>query len=194
VLNYRLSRGKMCSLAAAVMAIIIGLAPGLKLHAQTPEEKAATEKLATAAGIIPLTSELIDGLDEAMKKVSADPTAKTEWDAAAHDASIKPEKWNDEIKSRCPKLAKVFKSAGLEPAALLNTVSTVAGALSLGYMAVDTSTLSKTAQANVAFVKAHENEVEAFRLAFVAFTKTGSSPSAAPSSSPRESPSDDDDN
>jgi hypothetical protein len=66
-----------------------------------------------SAGAIPLTTDLLDKMDAFIKALGADEAAKKELTAASADPSINPDNWGSSITAKCPKVAEVFKTAGI---------------------------------------------------------------------------------
>ena len=66
-----------------------------------------------SAGAIPLTTDLLDKMDASIKALGADEAAKKELNAASADPSINPDNWGSSITAKCPRVADVFKTAGI---------------------------------------------------------------------------------
>lgn len=96
----------MTSLAAgAVLSLSFAATPAL--WAETPPDQVKT------AAAIPLTTELLDKMDSFIKALGADDAAKKELSAGAADPSINEENWGSTISAKCPKVAELFKIAGV---------------------------------------------------------------------------------
>lgn len=85
--------------------IAFGAAPVLR--AEIPPDQIKS------AGAIPLTTDLLDKMDAAIKALGADEAAKKELSTASADPSINPDNWGSSITAKCPKAAEVFKTAGI---------------------------------------------------------------------------------
>jgi hypothetical protein len=87
------------------MVLLFAAAPVLR--AEIPPDQVKS------AGAIPLTTALLDKMDAFIKALGADEAAKKELTAASADPSINPDNWGESITAKCPKVAEVFKSAGI---------------------------------------------------------------------------------
>jgi hypothetical protein len=144
--------------SALTLLVLLALAPLTRLQAQLP---AAIEKMASAT---PLSLSLLDTVDKFVKTEKSDPAARAELDASGRDdEDMTAEKFAGVIKSKCPKLAAAFKSAGLAPELYFNAFGALAGtavAIDLSMSGKNTGT-NPTVQANVAFFKANKARCEA---------------------------------
>jgi hypothetical protein len=93
------------ALAATVLLLAFAAAPALR--AEIPPDQIKS------AGAIPLTTDLLDKMDAFIKALGADEAAKKELSAASADPSINPDNWGSSITAKCPKVAEVFKTAGI---------------------------------------------------------------------------------
>jgi len=95
--------------ALFVLFCALALAAAPALRAETPADQVK------AAGAIPLTTDLLDKMDAAIKSLGADAAAKAEMTELGKDPSMTPEAWAAAINSKCPKAAADFKAAGITP-------------------------------------------------------------------------------
>jgi hypothetical protein len=98
---------KALSSALTVTALLLAFAAAPSLRADIPPDQVKS------AGAIPLTTALLDKMDAAIKALGADDAAKKELTAASADPSINPDNWGSSISAKCPKVAEVFKTAGI---------------------------------------------------------------------------------
>jgi hypothetical protein len=96
----------------SIMAVALMAAPSSQAQVQ-PEQ-------AKLAGGVKLSAVLLDKMDALLKKVAADPAAKTEYIAAGKDAGAKPENMTELVNTKYPKLAAVFKTSDLTPFEFMN--------------------------------------------------------------------------
>ena len=98
---------KALSSTLAAIVLLLALAAAPVLRAEIPPDQIKS------AGAIPLTTDLLDKMDAFIKALGADEAAKKELTAASADPSINPDNWGTSITAKCPKVAEVFKSAGI---------------------------------------------------------------------------------
>jgi hypothetical protein len=98
---------KALSSALAAIVLLLALAAAPVLRAEIPPDQIKS------AGAIPLTTDLLDKMDGFIKALGADEAAKKELSAASADPSINPDNWGSSITAKCPKVAEVFKTAGI---------------------------------------------------------------------------------
>jgi hypothetical protein len=111
-----------------------------------------------AAGAIPLTTDLLDKMDKAIKGVTADDAAKAELGAIGKDPSMTPESWAAAVSSKCPKAAAIFKSAGVTPDDFSKGIFAIMACAFSEDMAKSSD---KTAAANAAFIVANKEKCDA---------------------------------
>ena len=159
---------KAVSIASTVALVLLTLtAPSLR--AETPPDQVK------AAGAIPLTTDLLDKMDKAIKNLNSDTAAKTELAAVGKDPSITPETWGDLITSKCPKAAEVFKSSGITPDDFSKAIFAIM-AVSMAEN-LDKSD-DKAVAANAAFVNANKEKCDSVFGGFMMLGDTG--PSSPP--------------
>jgi hypothetical protein len=98
---------KALSSALTAIVLLLALAAAPVLRAEVPPDQIKS------AGAIPLTTDLLDKMDASIKALGADEAAKKELNAASADPSINPDNWGTSITAKCPKVAEVFKTAGI---------------------------------------------------------------------------------
>jgi hypothetical protein len=101
-LNRFLAVPLLCALVAFV------LVPTTRA-AETPADQLK------AAGAIPLTTDLLDKMDAAIKTLGQDAAAKVEMTEIGKDPNMTPEAWAAAINAKCPKASADFKTAGITP-------------------------------------------------------------------------------
>ena len=168
-----ISRLAIASIAGALAITGLGFVAGPDLRAETPPDQIK------AAGAIPLTTELLDKMDNFIKTVTADEAAKAELAAVGKDPSITPETWGSIISAKCPKAVAVFKASGLTPDEFTKGVFAI---MAVGMSEDLAKSADKTVQANVAFVAANKDRTDAIFGAFMMLGEPG--PSSAPASTP----------
>lgn len=162
-------------LAIASLAIVLlacAATPGLR--AEIPPDQVK------AAGAIPLTTDLLDKMEKAIKGLSADDAAKAELTAIGKDPNMTPESWAAAISSKCPKAAEQFKSAGVTPDEFSKAIFAIMACAMGEEMAKSTD---KTAAANAAFVTANKDKCDSVFGGFMMLSMP-----AEPSSSPASTP------
>ena len=156
----------LCALAALVAA------PGLR--AETPPDQIK------AAGAIPLTTELLDKMDAAIKSIGDDATSKAELTEIGKDPNMTPEAWAAAIDAKCPKTVGHFKSAGITADQFAKgTFAIMACAMSEDMAKSE----DKTVKANAEFVKANNDRANKTFSGFLALSmppEPSSSPAATP--------------
>ncbi len=98
---------KALSSALTAIVLLLALAAAPVLRAEVPPDQIKS------AGAIPLTTDLLDKMDASIKALGADEAAKKELNAASADPSINPDNWGTSITAKCPKVAEIFKAAGI---------------------------------------------------------------------------------
>jgi hypothetical protein len=141
---------------------------------------------AKMAGAVPLSTVLLDKIDNLLKKVEADPAAKAEYIAAGKDAGARPENMTELVETKYRKLAAVFKSSDLTPFEFMNASGAVFMTSVLSES--DTSPEDERAAANIKFYKANKERVTATMNRLEAIEKGGESNTTAPSSSTSPTP------
>src|SRR5688572_18880590 len=97
-----ISRRVIASIAATVALTLLAFTAAPDLRAETPPDQIK------AAGAIPLTTELLDKMDEFIKNVTGNNAAKAELAAVSKDPSITPENWGSVVTAKCPKTVELF--------------------------------------------------------------------------------------
>ena len=156
----------LCTLCALTAAPVT--------RAETPADQIK------AAGAIPLTSDLLDKMDKAIKSLSGDEAAKAELSAIGKDPNMTPEAWAAAISSKCPKAAASFKSAGITPDEFSKGIFAIMACAMSEDMAKSSD---KTAAANAAFLAANKDKCDAVFSGFMMLSMP-----AEPSSSPAATP------
>src|SRR5688500_13323223 len=152
------SRRAIASIAGALVLTLIGFAGAPAFGAEPPPDQIK------AAGAIPLTTELLDKMDEFIKSVSGDKAAKAELAAVSKDPSITPENWGTVIKAKCPKTVELFEEAEITPDEFGKAIFAIM-AVSMAE-GLDKST-DKAVAANAAFVEANKERAGAIFGAFM---------------------------
>jgi hypothetical protein len=143
----------MKALSSALAAFVLtALVTAPALRAETPPDQVK------AAGAILLTTALLDKMDAAVTGLSGDDAAKKELSAASADPSISPDNWGSSIDSKCPKVAAVFKTAGIS-ADDFGKALFVIMAVSMGGDDMAKSE-DKNVKANAEFMAANKDKVE----------------------------------
>jgi hypothetical protein len=156
-------------LAIALAIIVVGFAAAPALRAETPPDQIK------AAGAIPLTTDLLDKMDKAVKAISADAAAKTELAGIGKDPNMTPETWAIAVSAKCPKAAEIFKSSGITPDDFAKGIFAIMAVA----MAEDLAkSEDKTVAANAAFLAANKDKCDAVFAGFMMLGEPG------PSSSP----------
>src|SRR4051812_42174294 len=104
-----LTRSLNCFLVVPLLCALSAFALVPTIRAETPADQVK------AAGAIPLTTDLLDKMDAAIKSLGEDAAAKTELTEIGKDPNMTPEAWAAAINSKCPKAAADFKAAGITP-------------------------------------------------------------------------------
>ncbi len=176
--NFCFSRPRFFGVTVSFVVALVVFATPSRLHAQLPDD------LAKMVGAIPLTTGLLESVEKVVKTLGGDATAKAEWAAVNKDPSLTPDNLGQIVGSKHPKLAALFKSAGVSAEdfnkAMTALVAT-GGLIDLAASGISTGT-DKTIQANVAFYKANKERCVAVVDALEALDKDISS--SLPSSSP----------
>ncbi|MFL6590457.1 MAG: hypothetical protein ACJ8M4_09815 [Chthoniobacterales bacterium] len=95
------------SIIASLLACLIAVAAAPAPRAATPPDQI---KAATA---IALTTELLDKMDAFITPLKADDAAKTQLKALPPDPGMGEEKWGSLVDAKAPKVAELFKTAGI---------------------------------------------------------------------------------
>lgn len=167
------SRLAIASIAGA-LALTLAFAAAPPLRAETPASQIK------AAGAIPLTTDLLDKMDKAVKALTADADAKAELNAMPNDPSATPETLAAAISAKCPKAAADFKSAGIAPGEFLKAINAI---MACGMSDDMAKSSDKTAAANAAFLTANKDKCDAVFSGFMMLSMP-----AEPSSSPASTP------
>ena len=133
-----------------------------------------------AAGAIPLTTDLLDKMDKAIKGLGADDAAKAELNAIGKDPNMTPEAWAAAISSKCPKATGIFKSSGITPDEFSKGIFAIMACAMSEDMAESSD---KAAAANAAFVAANKDKCDAVFSGFMMLSmppEPSSSPAATP--------------
>ena len=136
-------------LLALLCAIAVATAPALR--AETPPDQVK------AAGAIPLTTELLDKMDAAVTALSTDDAAKKELNAASSDPSINPDNWGSSINAKCPKVAAIFKTAGISADDFGKALFAIMAVAMSEDMA---KSEDKTVKANAEFIAANKDRAD----------------------------------
>ena len=152
---------------AIALAIIVAFATAPALRAETPADQIK------AAGAIPLTTDLLDKMDKAIKALSTDDGAKAELGTIGKDPNMTPETWASAISSKCPKAAAIFKSSGITPDEFSKGIFAIMACAMSEDMAKSTD---KTAAANAAFVTANKDKCDAVFSGFMMLGAPASTP------------------
>ena len=161
------------AIASAFTVAILGFAAAPDLRGETPPDQIK------AAGAIPLTTDLLDKMDKAIKALSTDDAAKAELGTIGKDPNMTPESWAAAISSKCPKASATFKSAGVTPDEFAKGIFAIMACAMSDDMAKSSD---KTAAANAAFVTANKEKCDAVFGGFMMLGDpgAGSSPAATP--------------
>jgi hypothetical protein len=134
-------------IAGALALTLLGLAAAPNLRAETPPDQIK------AAGAIPLTTDLLDQMDEFLKSVSKNDAAKAELTTVSKDPSITPENWGSVISAKCPKTVELFAEAEITPDDFGRAIFAImACAMGEGL----TNSADKAVKANATFVEANK--------------------------------------
>ena len=101
-LNRPLNRFFLLPLLCAIAFALVPL-----VQAETPPDQVKD------AGAIPLTTSLLDKMDDVIKKLSNDSAAKAELAEIGKDPNQSSEAWAAAVKAKCPKASEHFASAGI---------------------------------------------------------------------------------
>ena len=117
-----------------------------------------------AAGAIPLTTALLDKMDEFIKSVTTNNAAKAELAAVSKDPSITPENWGSVISAKCPKTVELFEEAEITPDDFGKAIFAIM-AVSMGENLAKSE--DKAVKANAEFVEANKERAGAIFGAFM---------------------------
>ena len=168
--------------AATLTSVIIGLAPGLTVHAQTSED-------ASNRNSISLTAKLLDSTETVIKKLSADAAAKKDYEAfMGDDSNVNQEPDAKVVNSKYPKLAAALKASGISPSDVVKVFCTLT-VTGLVHAACfnEASTCDETSRANIALYKASGEKLDAVIDAYGPFADALSAADAAASPAPSSS-------
>ena len=168
------SRLAIASIAGAFALTLFAFAAAPPLRAETPASQIK------AAGAIPLTTDLLDKMDKAVKALTADPAAKAELNAMPNDPNATPETLAAAISAKCPKAAADFKSADVTPEDFLKAIYAI---MACGFSDDMAKSSDKAAAANAAFVTANKDKIDVVFGGFMQLSMP-----AEPSSSPAATP------
>ena len=143
----------------------------IALLAVSPLSAQVTAEQTKAAGAVPLSTVLLDKVDNLLKKVESDPAAKAEYIAAGKDAGARPENMSEIVERKYPKLAAVFKTSDLTPFEFMNATGSVFMTITLAEM--DQPVEDPRAAANVKFYKENKDRVTATMNKLEAVEKNG---------------------
>ena len=161
------------AIAGVFTVAILGFAAAPDLRGETPPDQIK------AAAAIPLTTDLLDKMDKAIKSLSADDAAKAELGTIGKDPNMTPESWAAAISSKCPKAAAIFKSAGITSDEFAKGIFAIMACAMSEDMAKSSD---KTAAANAAFVTANKDKCDAVFGGFMMLGEPG--PGSSPASTP----------
>ena len=140
------------------------------IRAETPADQVK------AAGAIPLTTDLLDKMDAAIKSLGDDAAAKAELTEIGKDPNMTPEVWAAAIDAKCPKAAGHFKSAGITADQFAKgTFAIMACAMSEDLAKSE----DKAVKANAEFVKANNDRANKTFSGFLALSMPAE-PAATP--------------
>ena len=129
----------LCALSA------FALVPAARA-AETPADQVK------AAGAIPLTNDLLDKMDAAIKALGDDTAAKAEMTEIGKDPNMTPEAWAAAISAKCPKASADFKAAGITPADFSKGIFAI---MACAFSEDLVKSEDKVVKANAEFVKAN---------------------------------------
>ena len=158
------SRRALASIAGAFAIALLGFAATPLPAADIPPDQLK------AAGAIPLTTDLLDKMDEFIKAMNSNSAAKAELATVSKDPSITPENWGSVIKAKCPKTVEVFEEAEITPDDFGKAIFAIM-AVSMAE-GLDKST-DKAVAANAAFVEANKERAGAIFGAFMMMGEPG---------------------
>jgi hypothetical protein len=163
---------RLAIVSLAIVFLAGATAPALRAEVPADQLK--------AAGAIPLTTDLLDKMDKAIKGLTADDAAKAELNAIGKDPNMTPESWAAAISSKCPKAVVHFTSASVTPDEFSKAIFAIM-ACAMGEELAKSS--DKTAAANAAFVTANKDKCDTVFGGFMMLSMP-----AEPSSSPVSTP------
>ena len=159
-----ISRRAIASLAGALALTLLGFVATPAQGADIPPDQLK------AAGAIPLTTALLDKMDEFIKSMNSNNAAKAELATVSKDPSITPENWGSVIKAKCPKTVELFDEAEITPDDFGKAIFAIM-AVSMAE-GLDKST-DKAVAANAAFVEANKERAGAIFGAFMMMGEPG---------------------
>ena len=165
------SRLALAFFTGALVLTLVGFAAAPEVGREIPPDQLK------AAGAIPLTTDLLDKMDTAIKGLSADAAAKAELTAIGKDPNMTPEAWAAAISSKCPKAAEIFKSAGVTPDDFIKGVFAI---MAIAFSDDLEKSSDKVVAANATFVAANKDKCGAVFGTFMEMGSPSSSPAATP--------------
>jgi len=168
------SRLAIASIAGALALTLFAFAAPSAVGAETPADQIK------AAGAIPLTTDLLDKMDKAVKALGADDAAKAELGTIGKDPNMTPESWAAAVSSKCPKATADFKSANITPDDFAKGIFAIMACAMSEDMAKSSD---KTAAANAAFVTANKDKCDAVFSGFMMLSMPPE-PATSPASTP----------
>jgi len=167
-----ISRLAIAPIAGALTLTVLGFAAAPGLRAETPPDQIKD------AGAIPLTLELLDRMDNAIKNLSTNDAAKAELTVVGKDPTTTPETWANLISTKCPKAVEAFKGANVTPEDF------VKGQFAIMALAMSedlTKSPDKAVAANAAFFAANKDRANATFAGFMMLAEPApSSPAPTP--------------
>ena len=161
------------AIAAASTLTLFAFAAAPELRAETPPDQINT------AGAIPLTLELLDKMDNAIKNLTTNDAAKAELTVIGKDPTTTPENWASLISAKCPKAVEAFKAANVTPEDFVKGEFAI---MALAMSEDMAKSEDKTVKANAEFVAANKDRANATFAGFMMLAEP------APSSSPAPTP------
>jgi hypothetical protein len=158
------SRQAIASVTGVLAITLLGFVAAPDLRAETPPDQIK------AAGAIPLTTELLDKMDEFIKSVTGNNAAKAELAAVSKDPSITPENWGSVVTAKCPKTVELFEEAEITPDDFGKAIFAIMAVSMAEDLAKSTD---KAVAANAAFVEANKERAGAIFGAFMMMGETG---------------------
>lgn len=159
-----ISRRVIASVTGVLAITLLAFAGAPGLRAETPPDQIK------AAGAIPLTTELLDKMDEFIKSVTGNNAAKAELAAVSKDPSITPENWGSVVTAKCPKTVELFEEAEITPDDFGKAIFAIMAVSMAEDLAKSTD---KAVAANAAFVEANKERAGAIFGAFMMMGETG---------------------
>lgn len=133
-------------LVPLLCAIAFAAVPGVS--AETPPDQIKD------AGAIPLTIDLLDTMDAAIKSIGEDAAAKAELAAIGKDPNMTQEAWAAAVEAKGPKTAGHFKAAGITADQFAKATSAIMACAMSEELA---NSEDKAVKANADFVNANND-------------------------------------